>query len=65
MRDSNERAEFTGIYARIRALPINQADRDHALQALRQAERFADALGWIRERLSALGNAFLKPSLKH
>ena len=65
MRDSNDRSDFTGIYARIRELPINQADRDHAVQALLQAERVADALGWIREKLAALGNAFLKPSLKH
>ena len=65
MRETNEKVLNTGIYARIRALPLNQADRDDAIQALRQAERVASVLMAIKEKLAALGNAFLKPSLKH
>jgi hypothetical protein len=63
MRESNENIVNTGIYARIRALPISSIDRDHAIQALHQAERFADVLVAIKEKLAALRGTFLKPSL--
>ena len=62
MRDTNLN---TGIYARIRELPISSADRENAVQALRQAERVANAIVAIKEKLAAIGGAFLKPSLKH
>ena len=65
MRESNERSVNTGIYSRIRELPISSADREHAIQALRQAERVADVLLAIKEKLASIGAAFLKPSLKH
>lgn len=65
MRESNERSVNTGIYARISELPISAADRDYAVQALRQAERVAEMLVAIKEKLGAIGSAFLKPSLKH
>jgi hypothetical protein len=65
MRESNERIAITGIYARIRELPIPRADKEQAIQALRQAEAIGNAFVWIKERFSALGHAFLNPSLKH
>ena len=65
MRESNEKYKNTGIYARIRELPINAADRENAIQALRQAERVANMLVAIKEKLASIGAAFLKPSLKH
>ena len=65
MRESKQVSKNTGIYARIRELPINAADREHAIQALRQAERVANALMAIKEKLASVGAAFLKPSLKH
>jgi hypothetical protein len=65
MRETNEKVLNTGIYARIRALPINSADREDAIQALEQAERFANLLVAIQEKLEAIGSSFLKPSLKH
>jgi hypothetical protein len=63
MRESKQNIENTGIYARIRALPIPANDREHAIQALRQAERVADLLVAIKEKLVALRGAFLRPSL--
>ena len=63
MRSTKSNIENTGIYARIRTLPINAADREHAIDALRQAERFADLLVAIREKLAAMRGLFLKPSL--
>jgi hypothetical protein len=65
MRESNERFVNTGIYARIRELPISGADRDQALRAMRQAERVAEVMMAIKEKLASIGAAFLKPSLKH
>ena len=65
MRESNERIVNTGIYARIRDLPMSAPDRENAIQALRQAENIAEGFLWIKEKLVALGNVFLKPSLKH
>ena len=65
MRETKQNVGNTGIYARIRALQISAADREHAIDALRQAERFADMLVAIREKLTALRGIFLKPSLKH
>lgn len=65
MRETNERAAITGIYARIRALPISRSDRENAVQALRQAEQIAEAFIWLKEKFAALGNLHLKPSLKH
>jgi len=63
MRESKQNIVNTGIYARIRALPITASDRENAIHALRQAERFADLLVAIKERFSALRVAFLKPGL--
>ena len=65
MRESNERFVNTGIYARINELPISSTDRNYAVQALRQAELVAEVMVAIKEKLSAIGAAFLKPSLKH
>jgi hypothetical protein len=63
MRETNEKTVNTGIYARIRELPISSADREHAIQMLRQAERVADILVAINEKFAALRGAFLKPDL--
>lgn len=65
MRESNERVVISGIYARIRELPISRADREDAVQALRQAENITDGFIWLKEKFAALGNVFLRPSLKH
>ena len=63
MRETKQNIGNTSIYTRIRALPINAIDREHAIDALRQAERFADMLVAIREKLTALRGVFLKPGL--
>jgi hypothetical protein len=64
MRETKQTTGNSGIYARIRELPIHSADRENAIQAMRQAEHFADVLVAIQEKLGALRGAFLKPSLK-
>lgn len=65
MRNSNERRLDSGIYARLHQMQMSAIDRQHAIDALRQAEDIADVLLWIQEKLASIGHAFLKPSLKH
>ena len=65
MRKSNERGIDSGIYARLRTVNMTAADRQYAVDALRQAEEIVDAFIWVRQKLSSIGHAFLKPSLKH
>lgn len=65
MRNANERVLNSGIYTRLREVQMSEADRQDAIKALHQAERIAGAFLWVREKLSGLGHAFLKPSLKH
>jgi len=44
---------------------MSDLDRQKAIDALRVAEGFADAMLWVKEKVSALGTWFLKPSVKH
>ena len=53
------------VYRRIQELPISAAERDLAINAMRDAEQFADLILWVRDRFVALGGLLLKPSLKH
>ena len=44
---------------------MTEAERDSAVKAMHDAEAIADAILWVRNKLAALGNFFLHPSLKH
>ena len=55
----------SGIYRRIQEAQMSEIERDAALRALRNAEAMVDLLFWVKEKLSAVGTFFLKPSLKH
>jgi hypothetical protein len=65
MRKANQRSLNSGIYARVREVQMSAADREMAIKALHGAEQFADAILWIKDRFVALGQVFMKPSLKH
>ena len=65
MSKANERTLNTVVYARIREARISEADRQIAINAYRNAEQLVDLVVWMKEKVAALGNAFLKPSLKH
>ncbi len=65
MRNANEIPLDTGIYARLREVRMSGADRHNAINALRQAEQFVDAIRWLKGKLADIGHIFLKPSLKH
>jgi hypothetical protein len=55
----------SSIYRRIQQAQMSESERDTALRALRSAESMVDVLFWVKEKLSAVGTFFLKPSLKH
>jgi hypothetical protein len=65
VRKSNEKGVDSGIYARVRAVQMSPSDRQHAIEALRQAEEITDAIIWVKHKLASIGHIFLKPSLKH
>lgn len=53
------------VYALIQRTQISDLDRQKALEAMRMAEGFANAVIWAREKVAAMGTWFLKPSVKH
>lgn len=53
------------VYALIQRTQISDLDRQKALEAMRMAEGFANAVIWAREKVTAMGTWFLKPSVKH
>ncbi len=55
----------SGIYRRIQEVQMSEIEREAALRALRNAEAMVDLLFWAKEKLTAVGAFFLKPSLKH
>jgi hypothetical protein len=65
MRKANERTLDSVIYARIREARISGADRQIAVDAYRNAEQLVDLFVWMKAKIAAFGNSFLKPSLKH
>ena len=65
MRKANERRIDSGIYARLRQVRMSRIDREHAVESLRQAEQLVGAILWVKEKVAACGNYFLKPALKH
>ena len=65
MRKANGKVLESGIYARLQAVQMNNADRQDAVKALHQAEQIAEVFLWAKEKISDIGHFFLKPSLKH
>lgn len=65
MRKDIQTAVGSDVYALIRKAQMSDLDRQTAIDAMRVAEAFADAVLWVKEKVSALGTYFLKPSVKH
>ena len=53
------------VYALIQRAQMSDLERQKALEAMRMAEGFANALIWVREKVAVVGTWFLKPSVKH
>ena len=64
MSKTNERVLDSKLYARLLDVQMSEAERQNAVDALLQAQEIAEAILWVREKISDLGHAFLKPSLK-
>ena len=65
MRKVNQTAGGADIYALIQRAQMSDLDRQVAIDAMRIAEAFADAILWVKEKVAAIGTYFLKPSVKH
>ena len=65
MRKVNQIKAGSDIYALIQRAHMSDLDRQKAIDAVRVAEGFTDAVLWVKEKVSALGTYFLKPSVKH
>jgi len=65
MRKDNQKTVASDVYALIQRAQMSDRDRQVAIDAMRLAEAFADAMLWVKEKVAALGTYFLKPSMKH
>ena len=65
MRKVKQMAVGPEIYGLLERARMTEADRQRALEIIRIAEGFADAIVWAREKVAAIGTWFLKPSMKH
>lgn len=66
MDSFKERPANTDVYARINVMPMSEIEREVALNALRDAEKIADAMVWVSNGIEQLfAGSALKPSLKH
>jgi len=65
MRKVNQTTDGSDVYALIQRAHMSDLDRQVAIDAMRIAEAFADALLWVKEKVAAIGTCFLKPSVKH
>ena len=65
MRKVNRFKAGSDFYALIHRAHMSDLDRQKAINAVRVAEGFTDAVFWVKEKVSALGTWFLKPSVKH
>ena len=67
MKRFKEISEKTDIYTRIKLSPLNQRDREVALNALRTADAIADGIQWVVNGVKRLAaKVGEKPaSLKH
>lgn len=66
MRKYKEIKVSSTIYDQIQASRMTEAERQVAINALRDAELLADAMVWVAKKIEQLAaRLFLKPSLKH
>jgi hypothetical protein len=65
MSKVKQRIGGSDIYRRIQDAQLSDIERQTALRAVRNAEAMVDLLFWVKDKLTAVGAYFLKPSLKH
>lgn len=65
MRKANQTVAESAIYKLIRKTRMSELDRQIATGSVRNAEAIVDAIVWVKDKVVALGDFLLKPSLKH
>jgi hypothetical protein len=65
MRKTIESKIGSTSYERINAMNMSDAERQVAINAMRDAEIFVDVMSWIGGKIEQLGALFSKPRLKH
>jgi len=65
MRKVNQNTHGSDLVALIEKAHMSDRDRQVAINAIQAAEKFADAVLWVRQKLAVMGTWFLKPSVKH
>jgi hypothetical protein len=65
MRKVNQKTFGTDLYALVEKAHISDRDRQVAIDAIEAAEKVANAVLWVKEKVASVGNWFLKPSVKH
>jgi hypothetical protein len=65
MRKVNQTAVGSDVHVLIRRAQMSDRERQVAIDAVRVAEAFAEAVLWVKEKVAAIGTCFLKLSVKH
>ena len=65
MRKGNQKRLGTDLYALVEKAQLSERDRQVAIDAIEAAEKVANAVLWVKEKVASMGNWFLKPSVKH
>lgn len=65
MRKVNQKTFGTDLYALVAKAQMSDRDRQVAIDSIEAAEKVADAVLWVKEKVASMGTWFLKPSVKH
>ena len=65
MRKANRNTRNDLIARRLAEARMHPYDRERAMHVLESAQRFAEAILWVKERVEGFAASFLKPGLKH
>ena len=64
MRKANVTASGL-LEKRLAETNMNEHDRNHAINMMREAEAIADTIVWLKEKIASVRGLFLKPGFKN
>jgi hypothetical protein len=65
MRKANGNTSERLLERRLAETHLSPRERDRALELMRDADEFANAILWAKEKIESLGAIFLKPGFKN
>jgi len=65
MRKDKQSSYRSEIYKVLENARLSESDRLVAINAMQDAESIVNAFLWVQEKIAAVGQYFLKPSLRH